>query len=111
VDLGNDDDPEGAPDPLDAPALVAGATQALTWSWEDRAVAGTHNVEVCADVADDIEEANEENNCKEQTFTVSAGGAAADAPRRVAGVRVVSPELSWGRILERLLGPLIEIIP
>ncbi|MBI4434645.1 hypothetical protein HY635_02410 [Candidatus Uhrbacteria bacterium] len=101
LDLGNDDDPEGAPEPEDVPAIAAGATKTVTWQGE-AAVAGTHKIEVCADVGEDVEEANEENNCREQTFTVG-GAAAAPSVRSVA-----SPFRSLlGAILSGLATPIV----
>lgn len=110
LDLGNDDDPESAPTPVDIRALHAKITHTVTWPG-DPAPAGTHKVEVCADVADDIEESNEDNNCKEFTFTVSAAGANLPAPSRVAGVRIEASPVSWGSILNRALTPFAMIVP
>ncbi len=101
LDLGDDDDLEGAPEPEDVPAIAAGTTKTVTWQGE-AAVAGTHRIEVCADVAEDVEEANEENNCREQTFTV--GGAASATPART----VASPFRSiLGAILSGLATPIV----
>gem|GEM_PF-5508423 len=72
LDIGNDGDPEEAPDPVDVPAIAAGAAEIVTWVAEDSAVSGTHVLEVCADVGEEVAEANEENNCRTQSFTVAA---------------------------------------
>lgn len=52
--------------------LEPGEEDTITWTgnWLPRE-SGTHTFKICADSSDEIKEVNEENNCKEGTFTVS----------------------------------------
>ncbi|MDO8598675.1 MAG: CARDB domain-containing protein, partial [bacterium] len=72
LDLGADGEPDATPEPIDVPALKAGESRAVTWPDAEVLPAGKHMIEVCADVGEDVDEAEEENNCKELTFTVDA---------------------------------------
>lgn len=52
--------------------LEPGEEDTITWTgnWIPKE-AGTHTFKICADSPDEIKEVNEENNCKEGTFTVA----------------------------------------
>ncbi len=72
LDLDADGDPDGTPEPIDIPALKVGESRAVTWPDAEVLPAGTHTIEVCVDVGEDVDEVNEENNCRELTFMVGA---------------------------------------
>jgi len=53
-------------------SFISSAISISSWdTWT--AVAGTHKIEVCADANNNIAENNENNNCRNETFTVNQG--------------------------------------